>query len=108
MMPRVSAAEKVTVSELLGDVSGRPWSETRPYAEEFAKVVSNIVRIYLDDDSLGLPSSVVTEEKLLEIGTAVWTSMDTSLDISEVLDGEASGKVILLRRRAVDCADVKV
>jgi len=65
----------MSVGDLLGEVSGRSWEETLPYAVDFAETVGRIVN-----------------------SMAVWTSMDVRDDLSVVLDGEASGDIVSLRR----------
>jgi len=78
----------MSVGDLLGEVSGRSWEETLPYAVDFAETVGRIV------NKIGTES----RDDLIEIGMAVWTSMDVRDDLSEVLDGEASGDIVSLRR----------
>lgn len=82
------SAVKMTVEALLAEVSGRTWEETLPYAAGFALVVERIVA----------KEGVGSEDDMIEIGAAVWASMDVQFDVNDVLDGEQSGEVISLCR----------
>lgn len=79
----------MTVEDLITEVSGRTWDEVRPYVEEFTVVVTRIIAKTRPD----------TNEEIIEIGAAVWSSMEVQGDLNDVLDGEREGKVVSLRRR---------
>ena len=81
-------SESISFEDLITEVSGYSWEQLTPYVHEFALVMSRIVK----------RSSPKTRGDMIEIGAAVWASMDVELGASDVIDGEAGGKVISMRR----------